>query len=81
MRKAPLIATPALVAQPVELTEIKTGLDLPLSGPFRVRARGRSGRLEAVTDLNHRSGYQVGPVYRWRLRVGARSSPVRSPVD
>src|SRR6266700_2801639 len=62
----PLIATPGLVAQPVELKEIKGSFDLPLTGSFRARARGQSGRLEAATDVNRRSGYQVGPVYRWR---------------
>jgi len=66
VRKAPLIATPGLVAQPVELAEIKAGLDLPLSGPFRARARSQRGRLEAATDVNYRTGYQFGPVYRWR---------------
>ncbi len=64
--EAPLIATPGLVAQPVELAEIRAGLDLPLSGPFRVRARGQDGVLDAATDVNHRTGYQFGPVYRWR---------------
>ncbi|HZE11538.1 MAG TPA: tetratricopeptide repeat protein [Burkholderiales bacterium] len=62
----PLIATPGLVAQPVELAEIKGSVDLPLTGPFRVRARGQSGVLDSATDVNHRSGYQFGPVYRWR---------------
>jgi tetratricopeptide (TPR) repeat protein len=62
----PLIATPGLVAQPVELTELKGSFDLPLSGPIRARARGQSGKLDSATDLNHRSGYQLGPVYRWR---------------
>ena len=62
----PLIATPGLVAQPVELAEVKLGLDLPLAGPFRVRARGQSGVLDSAVDVNHRSGYQLGPVYRWR---------------
>src|SRR5207245_2483834 len=66
LRQAPLIATPGLVAQPVELAEIKAGVDLPVSGPFRVRARGQSGVLDSATDVNHRSGYQFGPVYRWR---------------
>jgi len=66
LRKAPLIATPGLVAQPVELSEIKGSVDVPVSGPFRARARAQSGRLEAGTEVNHRSGYQVGPVYRWR---------------
>lgn len=61
----PLIATPGLVAQPVELTETKGTFELPLSGPFRARARGQSGRLEAATEVNHRSAYQFGPVYRW----------------
>ncbi len=62
----PLIATPGLVAQPVELEEIKGSFDLPLTGSFRARARGQSGRLDATTDVNRRSGYQFGPVYRWR---------------
>jgi cytochrome c-type biogenesis protein CcmH/NrfG len=62
----PLIATPALVAQPVELAEIKAVFDLPLPGRFRARARGQSGVLDSATDVNHRSGYQFGPVYRWR---------------
>ena len=66
LRKAPLIATPGLVAQPVELAEIKAGVDLPVTGPFRVRARGQSGALDSATDVNHRTGYQFGPVYRWR---------------
>ncbi len=54
------------MAQPVELEEIKGGLDLPLTGSFRARARGQRGRLEAATDVNYRTGYQFGPVYRWR---------------
>jgi hypothetical protein len=66
MGQNPLIATPGLVAQPVELEEIKGGFELPLAGPFRARARGQSGRLEAAADVNRRSGYQFGPVYRWR---------------
>ena len=73
LRKAPLIATPGLVAQPVELAEIKAGVDLPVTGPFRVRARGQDGVLDSATDVNRRSGYQFGPVYRWRpaQEVGA----------
>jgi hypothetical protein len=66
LRQAPLIATPGLVAQPVELAEIKAGVDLPVTGPFRARARGQDGVLDAATDVNHRTGYQFGPVYRWR---------------
>jgi hypothetical protein len=62
----PLLATPGLVAQPVELKEIKAGLDLPVEGPIRARLRGQSGVLDSPIDVNHRSGYQVGPVYRWR---------------
>lgn len=62
----PLIATPGLVAQPVDLEEIKGGFEFPLTGPLRVHARGQSGRLEAAADVNRRSGYQLGPVYRWR---------------
>jgi tetratricopeptide (TPR) repeat protein len=62
----PLLATPGLVAQPVELAEIKAGLDLPLNGPIRARARGQSGVLDSTIDVNRRAGYQIGPVYRWR---------------
>ena len=62
----PLIATPGLVAQPVELKEIKAGLDLPVSGPVRARVRGLDGVLDSPIDVNRRKGYQVGPVYRWR---------------
>jgi Tfp pilus assembly protein PilF len=62
----PLLATPGLVAQPVELAEIKANVDLPLSGPIRARARGQSGVLDSAIDVNHRSGYGFGPVYRWR---------------
>jgi tetratricopeptide (TPR) repeat protein len=62
----PLIATPGLVAQPVELSEVKGRFELPLTGPFRAHARGQSGRLEAATEVNRRSGYQFGPVYRWQ---------------
>jgi hypothetical protein len=62
----PLIATPGLLAQPVELEETKGRFELPLAGSFRARARGQIGRLESATDVNRRSGYQFGPVYRWR---------------
>lgn len=62
----PLIATPELVAQPVELAEAKAGLDLPVAGPYRVRARGQRGALRSAFDVNHRTGYGFGPVYRWR---------------
>jgi len=75
----PLLATPGLVAQPVELKEIKAGLDLPLAAPFRARVRGQSGVLDSDIDVNHRSGYQVGPVYRWRpaAEVGVFYSRLR----
>jgi len=62
----PLIATSGLVAQPVELAEIKAGIDVPISGPIRVRARGQDGVLDSNFDANHRTGYGFGPVYRWR---------------
>jgi tetratricopeptide (TPR) repeat protein len=62
----PLLATPGLVALPVELKEVKGGFDLPVEGPFRARARGQAGVLDSAIDVNHRSGYQIGPVYRWR---------------
>jgi tetratricopeptide (TPR) repeat protein len=64
--QAPLLATPGLVAQPVELKEAKAGLDLPLEGPIRARVRGQAGVLDSPIDVNRRTGYQVGPVYRWR---------------
>lgn len=62
----PLIATPGLVAQPVDLTEAKGSFELPVVGAWLARVRGQSGRLESTTDVNRRSGYQLGPVYRWR---------------
>src|SRR5262249_48230672 len=64
--QAPLLATPGLVAQPVELAEIKAGFDLPIEGPIRARVRGQSGVFDSPIDVNRRKGYQVGPVYRWR---------------
>jgi tetratricopeptide (TPR) repeat protein len=72
LAKRPLIATPGLVAEPVELAEAKAGVDLPVAGPFRVRARGQDGVLDSAIDANHRSGYGFGPVYRWRpaMEVG-----------
>ena len=77
--QAPLLATPGLVAQPVELKELKAGLDLPVAGPIRARARGQAGVLDSTIDVNHRSGYQVGPVYRWRpaAEVGVFYSRLR----
>jgi len=62
----PLIATPGLVAQPVELTEVKAIVEAPLSGLLRARVGALSGRLDSDTDVNHRSGYQFGPFYRWQ---------------
>jgi cytochrome c-type biogenesis protein CcmH/NrfG len=62
----PLVATPGLVAQPVDLTEVSGRFELPLAGSLLARAGGKSGRLESTTDVNRRSGYQLGPVYRWR---------------
>jgi len=62
----PLIATPGLVAQPVDLTEAKGSFELPLAGSLLARVRGQSGQLDSTTDVNRRSGYQLGPVYRWR---------------
>ena len=66
LKQNPLIATPGLVAQPVDLSEVKGSIELPLAESIRARVRGQSGRLDAATDVNHRSGYQLGPVYRWR---------------
>lgn len=66
MARNPLIATPGLIAQPVQLSEVKGTAEVPLFGPFRARVRGQRGELESPVDVNHRSGYQVGPVYQWR---------------
>jgi len=79
----PLTATPGLVEQPVELSEVKGAFELPLTGPFRVHTRGQRGRLEAATDVNRRSGYQVGPVYRWRpaAEAGVSYSELRYEHD
>ena len=61
----PLTSTPGLLAQPVDLTEGKASIESPQLGAWLVRARGQDGRLEATSDVNHRVGYQVGPVYRF----------------
>ena len=66
LKQNPLSATPGLVARPVNLTEVKGDIELPLAESWRVRVRGQGGRLAAATDVNHRSSYQLGPVYRWR---------------
>ena len=62
----PLISTPGLLAQPVDLTEGKGRLDLPLAGSLLARMRGQIGQLDSTIDVNRRSGSQLGPVYRWR---------------
>lgn len=62
----PLISTPGLLAQPVDLTEGKGRVELPLAGSLLARVGGQIGQLDSTTDVNRRSGYQLGPVYRWR---------------
>lgn len=66
LTQSPLVATPGLVARPVDLTEVKGSFELPLAGSLLARARGQSGQLESTTDVNRRSAYQLGTVYRWR---------------
>ena len=66
LKQNPLSSTPGLVARPVNLTEVKGDIELPLAESWRARVRGQSGRLAAAADVNHRSNYQLGPVYRWR---------------
>lgn len=61
----PLIGTPGLVARPVDLLEVKGGVEWQVDS-FRARLRGQGGRLTSATDVNHRSGFQIGPVYRWQ---------------
>jgi tetratricopeptide (TPR) repeat protein len=60
----PLVATPGLLAQPVELSEFKGAIEAPWFDAWRVRARGQSGLLKSATDTNNRTGYAFGPLYR-----------------
>jgi hypothetical protein len=64
--RAPLVATTALLFQPVELSELNGGLEVPLRGLLRARLRGQAARLDAAAESNQRSGFQAGPVLRWR---------------
>jgi tetratricopeptide (TPR) repeat protein len=65
----PLTSTPGLVAEPVEFEEYKATFEFPISGPYRFRVQGKEAELESNIDLNERSGYQLGLVYRWRPAV------------
>lgn len=60
----PLIATPLLLAQPVQLTEGRVSVDLPMTGTFVGRLAARSGQLSGATQDNRRTGGRAALVYR-----------------
>jgi tetratricopeptide (TPR) repeat protein len=62
----PLVSNPGLLAKPVELIELSGRLEHPLFGPLHVRLAGQQGALREATQTNHRSGFQLGAIHRWR---------------
>ncbi|MDH3451820.1 MAG: tetratricopeptide repeat protein [Gammaproteobacteria bacterium] len=65
----PLIATPALLADPVQLAEVRGMLDMPLYGRTRARLRARYAELHSGLGDNRRVSYDSGLVYRLQPTV------------
>lgn len=65
----PLLYSPGLLQDPVEISEIRGMFEVPIRGPTRARFRLRNGTLESSFDRNTRSGYDGGLVYRLRPTV------------
>ena len=51
LKQNPLVATPGLVAQPVDLTEVKGAVEAPLAGALRARSPLANGVREIAPDL------------------------------
>jgi|GEM_PF-1281979 len=73
--RRPLLATPALLAAPVDLTEARASLDLPVSSAFALRLGGQTGRFAEPAGSNSRSGGRIGLVHRaspvWETQASA----------
>ncbi|HET9984167.1 MAG TPA: tetratricopeptide repeat protein [Longimicrobiales bacterium] len=54
--RAPVTATPELLATPVLLDEARGSFDFALAGPVRLRSMGRIGALTGAGDTNRRAG-------------------------
>lgn len=57
---SPLLASPALLAQPVQLTEARAMFTAPLLGPLLGRVRAQHGVLDESRQTNRRSGFELG---------------------
>jgi tetratricopeptide (TPR) repeat protein len=62
----PLVSTPGLIADPVDLTEVRGALEYPLAASVFALARAQYGTLQESTQDNHRAGYHLGAFYRFR---------------
>lgn len=59
LTRRPLLASPALLLGPVDLTELRAAFTAPLAGPFLARARLQHGVLEETRQTNQRTGYEL----------------------
>ena len=59
LTRRPLLASPALLLGPVDLTELRAAFTAPLAGPFLARARLQHGVLEDSRQNNQRTGYEL----------------------
>jgi cytochrome c-type biogenesis protein CcmH/NrfG len=64
VQRQPLLASPALLAQPVDFTRVRGVLDLPMTLHWIARLQGESARFDESVGYNTRVGGRGGVVYR-----------------
>ena len=79
----PLVATPLLLAAPVDLTEGRASVDLPMTQAFIARMAGQLGQLKDETQTNTRTGGRASLVYRaqptWEVLASAGALSYERP--
>lgn len=60
----PLLSSPVVLREPVEVSEFRGMYELPVRGRTRARFRLRQGSLDSDVDHNTRTGYDMALVYR-----------------
>ncbi len=74
-QRRPLLATPGLLAAPVDLTEARGSIDVPMTSAFALRLGGQAARLEEPSATNSRAGGRIALVHRasptWETQASA----------
>lgn len=60
-----ITSSPGLIMDPVEVTEARGWLELPLASGFRIRTGGEYARFDETSQDNSRAGYQSVLIHRF----------------